>query len=757
MKYRFVITVTFLVVACNTGYAQLDQQKVRNIESFARAYGYMRYFNPADEAITIDWEKFAFHGVRKIMQAPATKLREQLTDLFIPIAPAVKFYHQNEPFAPLQQKFSKENLLPVYWQHLGDGKGSVGYPYASMRINRPARVLPESQNDYSFITKRLDVEKVKGRQVQLTAFFKAGATMNAYFSVILLVKDVNKEAVAIASTNNDVSTNKWSKYTVTATIPATVERLTAAVQSINMAGTSYIDSVQITVKEGEQWQLLLEENFDTITTEVFQKEWRPRGDNQEIDIASDKSNSFVKIERTKGKLQNNPPLFNETPPQNEILQKSVGNKLQIAIPIVLWADSLHTYPKGDEQKLEALKQELSKISSSELIAKTVYTRIANVIILWNKMQHFYPEMDRLKLNWSNELTKAIIACFSDSTVQQHRITLTKMLIPLKDSHMTLNYTSLMPAQYLPAVIWEWIENKLVVTHVFDESLNIRKGEIVVSVDGVPAEKYWNTIRQQVLGATDSRKNFKAINEGLEGELNSAIEIETEASKRENKKISVTRKFTLAEIGKRVTATMQPAFNRLKDSIYYIDVNRLSWNDLKLKIMELVNAKGLILDLRKYPQWQTIDLVRHFIDKPIEQLTFGKPKVVYPDRKYMEIRYDTASKILPLEPRLKMKVVLLTGGEAVSYAETFTQLFEYYQLAEIVGEPTAGTTGSISICYLLGGLQTPWTGMSVLKQDKKTPYNARSGVVPKHIVRKTITGVKAGNDELVDYALSVLSR
>jgi Peptidase family S41 len=72
----------------------------------------------------------------------------------------------------------------------------------------------------------------------------------------------------------------------------------------------------------------------------------------------------------------------------------------------------------------------------------------------------------------------------------------------------------------------------------------------------------------------------------------------------------------------------------------------------------------------------------------------------------DLKSGITIKIFPLLPRLKMKVALLTGGGAISLAENFVQLFEYYQLAEIIGEPTAGTTGGVNICYLLGGLQTP---------------------------------------------------
>lgn len=40
---------------------------VQNLETFARLYGYARWFHPSEEAQLIDWDKFVVLGVQKVM------------------------------------------------------------------------------------------------------------------------------------------------------------------------------------------------------------------------------------------------------------------------------------------------------------------------------------------------------------------------------------------------------------------------------------------------------------------------------------------------------------------------------------------------------------------------------------------------------------------------------------------------------------------------------------------------------------------
>jgi C-terminal processing protease CtpA/Prc len=99
------------------------------------------------------------------------------------------------------------------------------------------------------------------------------------------------------------------------------------------------------------------------------------------------------------------------------------------------------------------------------------------------------------------------------------------------------------------------------------------------------------------------------------------------------------------------------------------------------------------------------------------------------------------------------VVFLTDGRAISYAESFMSFVEHYRLAEIVGQPTAGTNGNVNVLTLPGGYQVPWTGMRVVKHDG-SPHHL-VGIQPTIRVTRTIEGVRAGRDEFLERALAVI--
>ena len=71
LKIFLILTIILgsLGVACQSDTrreAQKLEKKVQNLESFARLYGYARWFHPSDEAQEIDWEQFAVLGVQNI-------------------------------------------------------------------------------------------------------------------------------------------------------------------------------------------------------------------------------------------------------------------------------------------------------------------------------------------------------------------------------------------------------------------------------------------------------------------------------------------------------------------------------------------------------------------------------------------------------------------------------------------------------------------------------------------------------------------
>jgi len=105
------------------------------------------------------------------------------------------------------------------------------------------------------------------------------------------------------------------------------------------------------------------------------------------------------------------------------------------------------------------------------------------------------------------------------------------------------------------------------------------------------------------------------------------------------------------------------------------------------------------------------------------------------------------------PRIEGRVAFLTDGRAISYAESFMSFVEHYKLGEIVGESTAGANGNVNPFALPGGYSVAWTGMKVVKHDGSQHHTI--GILPTVPCRRTIAGVAAGRDELLEKALGVV--
>jgi C-terminal processing protease CtpA/Prc len=129
-----------------------------------------------------------------------------------------------------------------------------------------------------------------------------------------------------------------------------------------------------------------------------------------------------------------------------------------------------------------------------------------------------------------------------------------------------------------------------------------------------------------------------------------------------------------------------------------------------------------------------------------------PNVTQPDGVGMEFS-ESDWTVEPVAPRLSGKFAFITGGGAISYAETYLGIVEHYKLAEIVGGPTAGTNGNINPFSLPGGYSIAWTGMKVLKRDGSRHHGV--GIQPTLPVARTIAGVSAGRDELLLRAIEAV--
>jgi C-terminal processing protease CtpA/Prc len=133
-----------------------------------------------------------------------------------------------------------------------------------------------------------------------------------------------------------------------------------------------------------------------------------------------------------------------------------------------------------------------------------------------------------------------------------------------------------------------------------------------------------------------------------------------------------------------------------------------------------------------------------------------PIISRPDHQSV-VEYDTGGRwdLQPIAPKLNAKIAFLTDGRAISYAESYMGIVEAYKLADIVGEPTAGTNGDVNPFTLPGGYTVVWTGMKVLKHDGSQHHGV--GIQPTVPVSRTIRGVREKRDEQLERAVEIVTK
>jgi hypothetical protein len=193
---------------------------------------------------------------------------------------------------------------------------------------------------------------------------------------------------------------------------------------------------------------------------------------------------------------------------------------------------------------------------------------------------------------------------------------------------------------------------------------------------------------------------------------------------------------------------------VRPGVFYIDMERVTDADFEAALPQLEKASGIVFDFRGYPSHispQTF--FPHLTQTPLTSPQWNIPVVTRPDQRDIAFRRGGEWNLLPSPPCLTARRAFIIDGRAISYAESCLGIVEHYRLGELVGGPTAGTNGNINPFTLPGGYNVMWTGMKVLKQDGRRHHGV--GIRPTVPVARTIEGVRAGRDELLERALAVV--
>ncbi|WP_414654649.1 S41 family peptidase [Hymenobacter sp.] len=187
-------------------------------------------------------------------------------------------------------------------------------------------------------------------------------------------------------------------------------------------------------------------------------------------------------------------------------------------------------------------------------------------------------------------------------------------------------------------------------------------------------------------------------------------------------------------------------------MYYLNLDQIPMDSINKLMPELEKAKAIICDMRGYPKGNH-GLLAHLLPRPDTAGHWMRvPHYIYPDQKQIAGYTSMGWKMKPEAPHLSARVIFITDGSAISYAESFMGFVEGYKLATIIGQPTAGTNGNVNPFTLPGNYRISWTGMEVRKHDGSQHHGV--GIIPDIYLEKTIQGVREGRDEFLEKAIEL---
>ncbi len=443
------------------------------------------------------------------------------------------------------------------------------------------------------------------------------------------------------------------------------------------------------------------------------------------------------------------PLALDWPPPGKPVTVDLGGGVSAAVPLTLYADEKGTLPEVPAGVLAPAPEKPDGFFPS---GDDRATRLADVILAWNVFQHFYPYFDVTGTDWPAELRRALRGAATDRDAVAFRDTLRRMVAALHDGHGLVTLISATSATFHLPLSWSWVEGQLVVTAVdAAHAPGIQPGDVVTAIDGRPAAEVIAAEQELTSAATPQFLRYVSVERLLRGP-SASVRLSVAHLTGETATVTVDRSLPIQGPG--AIAERRPApIAEVAPGVMYLDVQRIQDQDFTAALDRLAKARAIVIDFRGYPTLSPLFL-QHLVGETFHSARWRIPVTIRPDRQGVTY-WESAWTLEPLPVRLTARLVFVTDGRAISYAESCMGIVEHYHLGEIVGGPTAGTNGDVNPFTLPGGYRIHWTGMRVDKQDGSRHHGV--GILPTIPVAPTRQGIAAGRDELLERAIQAASQ
>jgi Peptidase family S41 len=747
---RLPVILLLLATAFAASAAGLaPQREIDHVTAFARLYGVVRYFYPSDAAAALDWNRYAVHGVSQVRAASDLKrLETTLQTLVRPLGPGIVIASRLPP-APAAG--SSDGAL-IAWRYFGAAVTAAGPQsvYKAKRTNRPLQ-MSQGGDGFATVMQNVPALPLRGKTVRLRGLVRAETSSDAATGAALWLR-IDRAGGQMGFFDNmgnrPVRDSEWRQYEIEGQVAD--DATNVAFGAMASAGiTAEFESIGLSVRDGSgAWTLVDIKDPGFEDSPDSAGGWFRAGTSKSAVITrpTDKApegRQFLRI-AAPAATASTAEIFEAPPPATGAhADVDLGAGLHARVPLAL-SEAQATGGMTDASQLEALRKALAAVAPSTSDRLEVNVRLADVVVAWNVFRHFYPYWNEAQVDWDSRLKPQLGLAYDATTRDAHRDALRLLVADLRDGHGGVVDPQGAGARALLPIQLQVVEERVAITASGTDDAPV--GAVVASIDGVAADRRLSDAVRLTSGTPQWRER-RALQEIITCTPGSTVTLAVDSG-------AGQRSASLPCAVQQPAAERRPAaVGELVPGVWYVDLTRAPMGQITPVLKQLTSATGVVFDLRGYPTDAGFQILPYLLAAPEADRWMHVDKIVGPFGKSagsQSMGWDHK----PASPHLSGKLVFLTDGRAISYAESVMGYVADRKLGTIVGATTAGANGNVAVFVVPGGYRISFTGMRVTGHDGKTPHHL-AGVKPDVAASPTLAGLRQGRDEVLERALALI--
>jgi hypothetical protein len=377
-------------------------------------------------------------------------------------------------------------------------------------------------------------------------------------------------------------------------------------------------------------------------------------------------------------------------------------------------------------------------------------RLLALFRYWGIIQYYFPYKHLIDGDWDQVLKSFIPLFLNAKNALEYELALLQLITKINDTHASLN-TKLIDAklrgEYYPPFELDFVENNLVITKSLVDTLSHFQGKVISHFNGKEIQAMVDSLRPFFPASNDA-----AMKRDMTWQLLRSKEKPVKLTL--EKKGLVSMDFVHMNTYNSLYSKKNPgleSFKMISNDIAYLNIEKLNPSELESIFSKIKSTKGLIIDLRTYPEHTLIYELGSYLVKESK----GFVKASLP-------QYDTPGTFFFTEPIeiqphpetfYKGKVILLVNERTQSASEFLAMGLQVGENVMTIGSQTAGADGNVTTIKISGGYSTSISGIGIYYSDGTETQ--RVGIKIDLIVEPTLQGIKLGKDEILEKAIEII--